>query len=483
MMKITVIQFSPSGNTAKITQSLVHKLESKGHQVQLLDITGDQEFFGSRNKRHYLLKRIAPHDVLLVGGPVYAHHMQYHVLELIQALPKPDSNWGKLAIPYVTYGGISSGVALEESRVLLKSSGRIVPLALKISAAHHMTRAFMPQEFNSNKLNGEQETYIEELANRIGMLSLSGTARNIGKTLKYNGLKTALLAKLVFVEKTWHAKRYPKVIINPETCTACGKCVKVCPVTHLQKDGKTIRVNPESDCVHCLNCVVSCTSKAISLSGDLERGRAFMTKMIEKKGNQEKPESAVYPMLDTKMLSGNSKLGNFVYRKMFMGLDSKIRIKKYDPVKALLAANIQNAKKVLEVGCGSGYYTLPAASLIKPETHYQAVDIHPMAIQEMTKKLSEANINNINLLQMNALNTHLPDSSIDLVLLFGVIPAPFLPLNQLLPEMWRILEPGGRIAVWTIAKKGLKHKYFANSRFRFIEDKDDVLVFEKVSFS
>ena len=480
-MKIAVIQFSPSGNTGKITSSLLQKLQSKGHQVQLHDITGNAAYFNCLDKQDFIRKSILPHDVLLIGGPVYAHHLQYHVLDLIQKLPKPDSNWGNIAIPYITYGGISSGVALKESSKALKSSGRVVPLAMKIATPHRMTRAFMPEEFNSNKLQGEQEAYINELVNRIGLLNLDGKIKNAGRALTYNGLKTSILAKLVFVEKTWHAKRYPKVVIDSNICNSCGKCVKVCPVAHLKKDGNTIAANPQSDCIHCLNCVTTCTKNAVSLWGDLEKGRAFMSKMILKKGNSEKPESAVYPILENKMLIGNSKVGNFVYRKMFESLDSKIRLKKYHPVKALKAANIENADKILEIGFGSGYYTIPAASMIKAEAHYHAIDIHPMAIEEMTKKLASTNINNIKLSQMNAMNTLMPDASFDLVLLFGVIPAPFLPLDQLLSEMWRILEPGGRMAVWTIAKKGLKPKVFEASRFRFIEEKDDVLIYEKVS--
>lgn len=479
-MKIAVIQFSPSGNTGKITSSLLQKLQSKGHQVQFLDITGNAAYFNCSDKREFLLQSLMPHDVLLVGGPVYAHHMQYHVLELIQALPKPDRNWGNIAIPYVTYGGISSGVALKESSEAMKSSGRIVPLAMKIAAPHRMTRVFMPEEFNNNKLRGEQEAYIDELVNRIGLLHPGGKIKNAGKALRYNGLKTSILAKLVFVEKTWHAKRYPKVVIDSNICTACGNCVKVCPVAHLKKEGNAITVNPLSDCIHCLNCAGVCTKKAVSLTGDLEKGKAFMSKMIAKKGNSEKPESAVYPILENKMLTGNSKVGNFVYRKMFESLDKKVRYQKYNPEKALKAANVEQADKILEVGCGSGYYTIPAASMIKAETHYHAVDIHPMAIEEMTKKLATANIHNIKLSQMNALNTLLPDASLDLVLLFGVIPAPFLPLGQLLPEMWRILEPGGRLAVWTIAKKGLKPQEFEASHFQFIEEKDDVRIYEKV---
>lgn len=301
-MKISIIQFSPSGNTKLVTQGIISMLESKHHKVSLLDITGDEAFFNSNQLQEYLANRITRHDVLLIGGPVYAHHMQYHVLDLIKSLPKPNDTWGKLAIPYVTYGGISSGVALEECRKFLRKTGRIVPLAMKIVAPHRMTRAFMPEEFNNNKLKGEQLRYIEELVNRIGLLNPEGKVKDAGRSLHYNGIVTTILAKTIFIEKTWHEKRYPTVVIDRDECTGCGKCTNVCPVTHLKKDGKNIHFNTKSNCIHCLNCMVNCPSKAVSLAGDLEKGRAFMASMIAKKGNKEKCASAVYPLLAYQLL-------------------------------------------------------------------------------------------------------------------------------------------------------------------------------------
>jgi hypothetical protein len=46
------------------------------------------------------------------------------------------------------------------------------------------------------------------------------------------------------------------------------------------------------------------------------------------------------------------------------------------------------------------------------------------------------------------LNTGLDAESMDAVLLFGVIPAPVLPLRCLLPEVRRVLKPEGTLAVW-----------------------------------
>ena len=63
-------------------------------------------------------------------------------------------------------------------------------------------------------------------------------------------------------------------------------------------------------------------------------------------------------------------------------------------------------------------------------------------------KVQAANLKNVRVLKRDALNTKLDDESMDAVLLFGVIPAPMLPLDRLLPEMYRILKPGGVLAVW-----------------------------------
>ena len=49
----------------------------------------------------------------------------------------------------------------------------------------------------------------------------------------------------------------------------------------------------------------------------------------------------------------------------------------------------------------------------------------------------------------DALDTGLPSESYDLILLFGVIPAPVLSLDLLLPEMHRLLKSDGSMAVWT----------------------------------
>lgn len=288
-MKVQILCFSPSGNTLGVAHEIQHQLQLQNIPCELTLLTRD--CFGVD-----LTSIIPPHDLLIVGGPVYAHHLHYNVLDTIQSLPTCDSHWGKMAIPFVTYGGISSGIALYEAGKSLQKSGRNVIAGLKVAASHRMTRAFMETEFNSDLDQEPMKQSVQELVKRISEQDDLPKGSDVVKSFSYFGLKTALKARFIFQEKKWHRERYPQVIIDPEICSACGKCATTCPVGHLRKgdDGKMYADG--NDCIHCLNCVVACPKKAIRLKGDLTRGRLFMAQMIERYGNQETPATAVYPL-------------------------------------------------------------------------------------------------------------------------------------------------------------------------------------------
>ena len=131
-MRVTIIVFSPTGNTFKVAEMLRGSLTRKGAKVQLVDFTRNMTIFKQNNRSEYLEINIEEHEVLMIGGPVYSHHMQYQVLELIKSLPQPGGKWGRLAIPFITYGTISSGEALFEAARLFRETGSIALLYKKV---------------------------------------------------------------------------------------------------------------------------------------------------------------------------------------------------------------------------------------------------------------------------------------------------------------------------------------------------------------
>ena len=145
---------------------------------------------------------------------------------------------------------------------------------------------------------------------------------------------------------------------------------------------------------------------------------------------------------------GNLKILNLLFKPAGAMMGSRLRQWLSSPVKTLIGADIQPGQTVLEVGCGTGFFTIPAARMIGDQGSLVAMDVLSDYIDRVSEKVEATDLKNVRVVKRDALDTGLDTESIDTALLFGVIPFPALPLNRLLPEMHRILKPGGTLAVW-----------------------------------
>jgi demethylmenaquinone methyltransferase/2-methoxy-6-polyprenyl-1,4-benzoquinol methylase len=154
-----------------------------------------------------------------------------------------------------------------------------------------------------------------------------------------------------------------------------------------------------------------------------------------------------------------------------------------DPVKKLRIADIQPGQTILEVGSGTGFFTIPAAQMVGDQGCIVAMDASSGFLKGVAKKVQKANLKNVKIMQRDALNTGLETESIDKVLLFGVIPIPLLPLDKLLPEMYRVLKPGGTISVWLFPP--LVHNWVPNiinqsNLFKQINEQSNVYNYARI---
>lgn len=117
-----------------------------------------------------------------------------------------------------------------------------------------------------------------------------------------------------------------------------------------------------------------------------------------------------------------------------------------NPYKLLKSAGLKPGQKVVEVGCGPGFFTIPAAKIVGKEGVIYALDIHPLAIERVEEKIDREEIKNVKPILANASNTGLPGRSVDLAFLFGLR---YIAggLGNVISEMHRILKPGAVLAL------------------------------------
>ena len=152
-----------------------------------------------------------------------------------------------------------------------------------------------------------------------------------------------------------------------------------------------------------------------------------------------------------------------------------------NPYKVLKAAGLKPGQKVLEVGCGPGFFTLPAARIVGDEGTIYAIDTNPFAIERVKKKIAREKRQNIQPILGNASDTGLPNQSVDLAFFFG-LPHIQGGLGNVLTEMRRILRPEGTIA-FAKSRGSLDNliKEIEREGFKCSDRKARILVFKKVT--
>jgi len=144
-----------------------------------------------------------------------------------------------------------------------------------------------------------------------------------------------------------------------------------------------------------------------------------------------------------------------------------------DPYKVLKAAGLGPGQKVLEVGCGPGFFTVPAARIVGEEGSVQALDINPLAVERVQQKIEKEGVNNVQTILADAAQTGLPAQSFDLVFVFGFA-RPIGGMEAIWPELYRLLKPEGILSI-----EG--RLWPSNELFRPVKRQGRIFQFRRVS--
>lgn len=159
--------------------------------------------------------------------------------------------------------------------------------------------------------------------------------------------------------------------------------------------------------------------------------------------------------------------------------DNPLRRKFYKVFSTLEDTGLKSGQTVLEVGCGPGFFTIPAAKIIGEQGKLYALDIHPLAIESTTLKIKKEKLTNTETVLADITNTNFSNNFFDLIFLFGVprMIRNELFLNDLIKESYRILKPKGIISIKTTNKE-IVPKLEKNG-FVFQRDKNGIIIFNK----
>jgi len=107
---------------------------------------------------------------------------------------------------------------------------------------------------------------------------------------------------------------------------------------------------------------------------------------------------------------------------------------------------------ILDFGCGSGNYTIPAAKAIGKEGKVYALDKDETDLNKLMQRAKSAGLENIERIKTSGeLKIPLKDESVDMVLLYDVLHIYYFSQSergQLLKEVYRVLKPHSLISVY-----------------------------------
>ena len=157
-------------------------------------------------------------------------------------------------------------------------------------------------------------------------------------------------------------------------------------------------------------------------------------------------------------MKNQTAIANFIFlmATILMRIRGLLRDKKGE----VLLTGAKRGDVILDYGCGIGFNTIPAAEIVGEDGMVYALDVHPLAIKSVEKKIREKELKNVKTI-LSGLNTGLSDESVDIVLLYNVLP---MVKNRpaLIKELYRVLKPGGTLSV----KSGLVVNLYSREKMR-----------------
>lgn len=243
MGKYLIHYFTGTGNTYHMVKVMKQELESKGYEVDLLNV--------EKNGDIYL--KLDDYELNIFCFPVYGFGTPSIMLKYISDM---NGTIQTNAAIVCTSGGFE-GQSLSHFKSVLNKKGFKVFFTEMIIYTYNWTQVLNPQDKKiEEKVFKEADSKVIEVIEKITTKKTNFKKRNV---------ITVILSWIIFILFSKLARRIlGKTFIADKSCIICGKCKNNCPAKAI--DINNGRVSWNWKCESCQRCINMCPQKSIQLS-------------------------------------------------------------------------------------------------------------------------------------------------------------------------------------------------------------------------
>lgn len=116
-----------------------------------------------------------------------------------------------------------------------------------------------------------------------------------------------------------------------------------------------------------------------------------------------------------------------------------------NPEEILSDIGLQRDSTFIDVGCGDGFFTIPAAKIVGERGRVYGIDLNSEALSRLKLSAEQENLRNIDTKLAAAEDTTLCDHCSDIIF-FGIVLHDFRDPAKVLRNALRMLKPSGKLA-------------------------------------
>jgi ferredoxin/flavodoxin len=248
--KVFIVYFSPAGSTRHVARVMEKRFKELGIEPSLFDLAENSEL------SQVIPEQIQGDSCLIVGSPVYVSHAAPPIMQFIARLTPVAA---ASAVPFVTWGGASSGIALFEMARELHKTGFNILGAAKVMAVHSLMWQ-LEDPLGEGHPDSEDDRMVQKLIDEINRKMQSDSSKGIDLSdLAYQ--KEEIHAEMEKMSLEVAKAHMPMREVDEELCNQCEICAEVCPRAAVAfvpypTFGET--------CIYCFNCMRNCPEGAIN---------------------------------------------------------------------------------------------------------------------------------------------------------------------------------------------------------------------------